>query len=640
MTRGIRLLGLSALVMLAAAVVFMASTDTRAAPPPFDPGGVICFENVDTPAACDGDTAAGAASDISGAFCVGWGPSCSTQPVVANVKDSNFGGVVAFVPPSFIPPSAAAAPIGAISGYLTAKPVLGLINNPCNSNLQVAFSLMIGSTNLSDTIAPKAVGQINPLEPMALDVAPANGIPDGADKYPVFLKDFFNGLQPIARLHGISKIQGGWVPLNFLFFSPGAHLTTKNGAVDITFKDELGIPSVTVLGNPDVPPSPSAISDFCAPLYSANVTLGKTMNNPCTPLPSPTGANCPAPTVRENSGYPFLPCEASNAYDDDADGKINDGCPQINDLSETGAQCDNNTSDEGEDASVNDGCPPNGAVSEGSRIPGNCSGTDEGGCIVRQNPAAGKYDFTITLGSQRDADGDGIENSLDVCSLDYNPGWNPRALDPVNDPDKDGLPNECDPNDNGASPGSLQTCTAGLVGPDEDGDCFANRADNCPTVNQLKRPADPPDPTDNVPDIKDTDADGIGDACDPNVNAANGENIGYCVKFSMMVGSPPAPVTGVRDAQLAPDCAAKAFVPPATVTPPPTPTPDPNKTAAPTAVGGGSGGVGGVDTGVGSLSPVSRDIPLWAAALSAAGGLGIIFGAGLLTRSAVRRRKE
>lgn len=637
MTRGIRLLGLSALVLLAAAVTFLASNDTRAQAPPFNPGGMICFENLDTPAECDGDTAAGAATDISSRFCIGWGPSCTDQPNIANVKDSNFGGVVALVPTSFFP-SSGAAPVGSIAGYLTAKPVLGLINNPCSSSLQVAFSLMVASTNQSDTVSPKAIGQINPAEPLAVDVNPANGIPDGADKYPSYLSEFFNNLQPQGRLFGVSKIQGGWVTLNFLFFAPGAHVVTD--VTDVTFKAELGVPSITVLGDPTVPPSPSAISDFCAPLFTANVTLGKTANNPCTPLPSPTGANCPAPVNRENAGYPFLPCESINSHDEDGDGKINDGCPQINSVSETGAQCDNNTSDDGgEDASINDGCPPNGDVSEGSRIPGTCSGGDEGGCTIRQNPPNGNYDFTIVLASQRDADGDGIENSLDVCSLVYNPEWQPRGPDPVNDPDDDGLPTVCDPAPNTKSPGSNQNCTAGLVGPDHDQDCFANRADNCPTNNQLKRPADPPDPTDNVPDIKDSDSDGIGDACDPNVNNPNGENISYCVKFTMGVGSPPGPVAGVRQAELAPACAASAAVTQAPVTAAPTPTRDPTK-PTPTIAGTGGSGVLGPSGGVGSLSPVANNIPFWAAALSAAGGLGIIFGAGLLTRRVVRRRER
>src|SRR5262245_15276494 len=105
MTTGIRVLGFAALAMVAAFVVFLSATDTHAAPPPFDPGGVICFDNQATGAQCDGDSAAGAASDVSSVFCVGWGGDCTAQPIIANVKDSNFGAVSAFVPTSFVPNS-------------------------------------------------------------------------------------------------------------------------------------------------------------------------------------------------------------------------------------------------------------------------------------------------------------------------------------------------------------------------------------------------------------------------------------------------------------------------------------------------------------------------------------------------------
>jgi hypothetical protein len=492
---------------------------------------------------------------------------------------------------------------------------------------------------MGDTISPKPVGQSDPAEPLALD-ANGNGIPDGADKYPSYLASFFNNLQPRARLFGVSRIQGNWITLNFVFFDPGARVTTTSG-LDTTFKPELGLPSATILGDPSVSPSPSAISDFCAPLLSANVTLGKSMDNPCTPTPV-AGGNCPGVGApRANSGYPFLPCETGNKIDEDGNGKINDGCPQKGNLSETGGQCDNDVDDDGgEDSDINDGCPAVG-TGEGVRIPGNCTANDdEGGCTIRRNPGAGNYTFTIVAGSQRDADNDGIENSLDVCATDSNPEWNPRSIDSVNDADGDGMPKPCDPDDTKAAPQSPLTCSAGIVGNDEDQDCFANRADNCPKVSQLKNTGAPPDPTDNVPDIKDTDSDGIGDACDPDVNAANGENIGYCIEFSLAVGSPPGPVVGTRNTQQAPECAASAFVQPSVV-------PGQGDVTGTRTTGGGTtttgnttaGGVGGAGAaGVGSLSPVSNGVPVWAAALAAIGGLGIIAGIGLLRRSAVRRR--
>ena len=541
---------------LAIGVLTLTASDTSrtsAAAPVFQPGAVACFENLESFVECDGDTAPNATADIRTTFCLGWGTDCSAQPIVTNVHDSNFASLVSFVPAGFGLPAGGSLPVGAISGYATSKIAIGLINNPCNSVLNVAFTLMNAGINLNDNITSKPVGEINPQEPLALDTSPANGIPDGVDRYPAYLESFLNNAQPRTRLFGVSKIQGTWRTVDLLVFNPGS--TVSIGGSPVTFSPALGYPMVLVMDNPAQPPSPGAVSDFCAPFRGALFTLGKTMNNPCTPVPSPTGANCPAPQNRENAGYPFLPCESSNAHDEDADGKVNDGCPQVNQIAEAGAQCDNNTSDDGEDASINDGCPVFGGVSEGSRIPGTCSGSDEGGCTFLQNPpAAGAFTFTTWAESYRDADGDGIENPLDVCSLASNPGWNPRASDPVNDPDSDGLPSVCDPNPNVAGSGSPFTCPAGLVGPDQDQDCFANRADNCPTTNQLADPGQPPGGS-NLPVITDADRDEIGDACDPSPATPNGGLVSLCLKMTLQVGGAPGPVVATVDPQPGPNCA-------------------------------------------------------------------------------------
>jgi outer membrane protein assembly factor BamB len=54
----------------------------------------------------------------------------------------------------------------------------------------------------------------------------------------------------------------------------------------------------------------------------------------------------------------------NNKTDDDDDGRVNEGCPQVDDLAEFGDQCENDTSDDApavssveEDDAVNDGCP-------------------------------------------------------------------------------------------------------------------------------------------------------------------------------------------------------------------------------------------------------------------------------------------
>jgi hypothetical protein len=187
------------------------------------------------------------------------------------------------------------------------------------------------------------------------------------------------------------------------------------------------------------------------------------------------------------------------------------------------------------------------------------------------------YSFRTAVASLRDADGDGIDNALDVCALVPNPEWNPRAVDTADDFDSDGLPNACDPNVGlgGAMPQPM--CPSGYSGNDEDQDCVPNRADNCPTVNQLSDPSSPPSP-DNPPRLRDTDGDYIGDACDPDAFAVNGENIGYCLKHGVPIGEPGGVPTTSIEEFWGSSCAPYVFIE--------VPAPLPAAPAAPASGGG------------------------------------------------------
>ena len=641
MTRGIRFAAFPALLLVAAVVLLFAATDTHAVPPPFDPGGVVCLDDYGTPAECDGNPAPGASSDIRTTFCIAYSPDCTTLD--NPIHDSNFGGIVAFTPSSVTVPPGGEVAIGGLAGQLTSRAQLGILGNTCSTVINVSFSLMNASVNTGDTIDQKPAGQPDSMEPLALD-ANQNNIPDGADKYPSYLNRLFGNAQPRARLFGTTNIQGNWIVLNFAFFEPGTRLVNPSLG-EITFDPALGYPSVTVLQNPDpdVLPTAGAITDFCSPLSSTTVTLGQTLDNPCTPT-AVSGANCPnLGDPIADRGYPLFPCEVQNVIDEDADAKINDGCPQVNNVSESGAQCDNATSDDAEDTQVNDGCPAVGAVGENGRIGGTCSGTNEGGCTFRVNPAAGgTVTFTTLAVSQRDADSDGLENGLDVCSLVANGEWDPRNADTVNDTDLDGLPNACDPKPQVPSEGSPAGCVSGYTGPDDDADCFSNRADNCPTTNQLKTGSPPPDPDTNPPELKDSDLDGVGDACDPSPAAPNGDNIAYCVKFGVAIGGAAGAVVGQKDPETGLGCAAVNVVAPSTapesgVT---TPTPGPGgSTTTPGSNTAAQSGVGGPGSaGIGSLSPTNAGFPVWAGVLAAIGGLGLLLSAGILRRAHARRR--
>lgn len=110
----------------------------------------------------------------------------------------------------------------------------------------------------------------------------------------------------------------------------------------------------------------------------------------------------------------------------------------------------------------------------------------EAGHDFRRNPAnAGDYNVTSFVRSQWDAERDGIENKLDPCPYSSDPTWDPREHSAA-DADTDGVPPSCDPSSNGT--------------PDLDGDSYSNRLDDCPLVTNY--------------DQRDSDLDGIGDACD------------------------------------------------------------------------------------------------------------------------------
>ena len=162
---------------------------------------------------------------------------------------------------------------------------------------------------------------------------------------------------------------------------------------------------------------------------------------------------------------------------------------------------------------------------------------NEGGVAVRTNPAAGSYNFVTYALSQRDADGDGIQNGMDPCPTTPNPNWDPykKLSDPAysDDQDEDSLPDECDPKPNDKG------CNAGGVW-DHDCDMYGNRGDNCPLVANS---ADQPGGT-GSDNQEDSDSDGIGDACDDNPNTPDGEQFKVCLVSQIPIGgggTPPDP---------------------------------------------------------------------------------------------------
>jgi hypothetical protein len=150
----------------------------------------------------------------------------------------------------------------------------------------------------------------------------------------------------------------------------------------------------------------------------------------------------------------------SNTVDDDSDGRINDGCPNVGTGETTLTQC-NDAVDDDNDLYVNDGCPVWGGdskgelqqagVVEGHKTSGGEADDPDGAGprtnIRSKNPPAntgiqgsGTHIYTSMTQSYRDYDNDGYENYLDSCPYDTNTD-DPR----VTNPDGDAIDSKCDP---------------------------------------------------------------------------------------------------------------------------------------------------------------------------------------------------
>ncbi len=89
----------------------------------------------------------------------------------------------------------------------------------------------------------------------------------------------------------------------------------------------------------------------------------------------------------EIAGGPEVGTYCTLSADNDGDGKVNDGCPQVGATAESGGQCANSTNDDAaDDAYVNDGCPAVN-VATGNRVEGNLIGTTSDGLSFPPPPS-------------------------------------------------------------------------------------------------------------------------------------------------------------------------------------------------------------------------------------------------------------
>ena len=259
-----------------------------------------------------------------------------------------------------------------------------------------------------------------------------NGVADGADAVPSFVRDSFDpnnqavdggAQQARARYFGVGWTAGTLLQVfQIVVAQPAALAVLRNLDWATT---AWGYPVITFYQDPLGPSSLTYLSDLCN--FTSNTTLfGVPHDNSCTGFIS-------QPPACTGTGGGFMLRLA-----------------------------------------VDGGCPPASPTN-----PNECglAGQTNGICPVttcprQTNPATARsvrfYRYAL---SQRDYDNDGYENALDTCHSDPNPNWNPRQQNSLSggDADGDGLPGACDPND-------------AEFKDDQDSDGWQNRSDGCPVI--------------------------------------------------------------------------------------------------------------------------------------------------------------
>ncbi len=545
------------------------------------------------------DSSPGANSDIVSTFGVGIGSDCQAIPTdPSDPPDLQYGATVNFTPPQWGIYRDADMPDGAHVATLSSIAMLGLIGGACSNRLFPEFEMLDATTDMS-----KQVGFNDPEEefdPPDTNDTQGNEPDDqfdlGSDGLPLGVTRYPDYLTRI--LEGEGGAGDTLQPITRLYGQ------TKVADIDVSLNFVIFEPG-------------TVFRTRAGEIRRTDPRLGY-----------------PSVTVLQATGDP----------DTEADIE------------------DNN--------SVSDFCSPLQADTTlfGVSKDNPATSANEGGIKVRKNPSDGTYNFVTYAVSQRDADDDGIENMLDPCPFAANPNWDPRIqpgspaspnLDYHGDDDRDGLPNECDPEPNTAShhdPGGVY---------DEDFDRYGNRGDNCPLVpNSLGQQVGIGTDT-GTDNQEDADLDQIGDACDPHPNTPDGTRFEVCLVSQVKVGAGgPEPDPAPQNMQ---PCDPEAEIPAGAF--------DildgddngggddgggdngggdngggnngggDNTGATPTAVAGqytndnnADGGTttgtddigGGLGTGVGSLAPVASSIPAWATIISGLGGAGLLGSLGAL----------
>jgi len=347
-------------------------------------------------------------------------------------------------------------------------------------------------------------------------------------------------LKPLSRYAGSTIVSTTAVTLNMVQFEPGQLAAVFPDPSPFSdYVTALGYPILTILNDPTQILAPSAITDFCSPLGSTTVYFGTTRDNACTEGGEGSDATCLndnqlcATGTCGNNGPVNTPTVCSDWVDDDLDGYVNDGCPNVG-LSEV--VCNETPpapgGDNDGDLYVNDGCPKQGGDGKGELemagvLYGHRTTGGEAGAIRAKNPPAGTgfhlsgtHIYTSMASSYRDLDNDGYENYLDSCPYDTNLD-DPRATNP----DNDAIDTVCDPTSVNTNAGNHDQDGTGIPYSG-----WANGLDNCPlNFNPTQRETDLNVPRslaapNGAPNSGNQKGDNIGDACEGAEHAAQCAN--------------------------------------------------------------------------------------------------------------------